>query len=68
MYTYTYQADNRSGVISENGVEVITLTGSQEQVAGFTRWLNCVSPSQPGEEQLSLWFMRFLKSNPQVGA
>ena len=68
MYTFTYQADNRSGVISENGTVVITVTGNQEQVAGFTRWLNCTNPQQPGEEQLSLWFMRFLKSNPQLGA
>ena len=66
MYTYTYHADNRSGVIAENGTEVITLTGSQEQVAGFVRWLNCVNPQQPGEEQLSIWFMRFLRSNPSV--
>lgn len=54
MYTFTYQTDNRSGVIAENGTEVITLTTSQEQIAGYVRWLNCVNPQQPGEEQLSL--------------
>lgn len=68
MYTFTYQADNRSGVISENGTEAITLTASQEKIASYVRWLNCVNPQQPGEEQLSLWFMRFLKSNSQLGA
>lgn len=68
MYTFTYQTDNRSGVIAENGVEVIALTGSQVQIAGYVRWLSCVNPQQPGEEQLSLWFMRFLKSNQQLGA
>ena len=68
MYTFTYSEDNRTGTVAENGVEVISLTCSQEQIAAYVRWLNCVSPQQPGEEQLGLWFIRFLKSNPTLEA
>lgn len=66
MYTFTYNTDTRTGTIVENGTDVISLTASQEQVAGYVRWLNCTSPQQPGEEQLGLWFIRFLKSNPDI--
>lgn len=68
MYTFTYSRDNRTAVIAENGVEVSTITAGEKMAAGFVRWLNCVNPQQPGDEQIGLWFMRFVESNPTLEA
>ena len=66
MYTFNYSRDNRTATIFENGVEVSTIVASEKMAAGFVRWLNCVNPQQPGDEQIGLWFMRFVKSNPSL--
>ncbi len=66
MYTFNYSRDNCSAVIIENGFEVTTIVANERMAAGFVRWLNCVSPQNPGAEQIGLWFMRFVESNPSL--